>query len=597
MIIKKDFGRIDAVRRTQGPIGNHVIDEFVAGRLSRRGLIRRGTIVGLSIPAIGALLAACGSDDEANTGTTGAGGTDTTAAGSTDTTVAAGTDTTGAPAAKGGTLKAAGGAPSAASATLDPVAVNDGAGLTLLSQVGQFLVLSNADLSLTGSLATEWSPNADGSEWTFTINPAAKFSDGSPVTAADVVASIERLVNPDNGSNALSAFSTGKLAPGGAKATDDVTVVFTLTGPMGNFPYIVSSDNYNSVILPASVTDTTSFAADVIAGKIATSGPWTIKSFDSTSGIVYVPNPNYWGPALSLEGLEYVFYSDTAAQIAGFQSGEVDALVKFEVAGGESLFDNPDVNVYEIPSGNHRQIHMRCSEGPFSNKLIRQAMSMAVNRQTMIDGLFEGRAAIANDTPFFELYPSSGKRTEQMFDLDKAKALVAEAGGGFDVTLYGINYFEGPDLAVLVQNAAKEIGINITIDLRDDYYDNNWVRTYDPSVAGSDIGITDYGHRGVPDVYLNAPLKSFESVEDGDGVWNAAEFANAEYDSLFDTYQASADLQSQQAAAEKIQAILQDEMPMLIPYNINYLAATTKNVSGVVPTAMGHFFTDKASKA
>ena len=127
--------------------------------------------------------------------------------------------------------------------------------------------------------------------------------------------------------------------------------------------------------------------------------------------------------------------------------------------------------------------------------------------------------------------------------------------------------------------------------------DNNWVRTYDPSVAGSDIGITDYGHRGVPDVFLNAPLKSFKSVDDGAGVWNAAEFANAEYDSLVDTYSASPDLQSQQAAAVKIQALLQDEVPMLIPYNINYLAATKTNVAGVVPTAMGHFFTDQASKS
>jgi len=115
-------------------------------------------------------------------------------------------------------------------------------------------------------------------------------------------------------------------------------------------------------------------------------------------------------------------------------------------------------------------------------------------------------------------------------------------------------------------------------------------------VPGSDIGITDYGHRGVPDVYLNAPLRTFKSVDNGDGVWNAAEFANADYDAAVDTYSSSSDLQSQQAAAEKIQAILTDEVPMLIPYNISWLAATSSKVKGVVPTAMGHYFTDKASK-
>ncbi|CAB4362244.1 MAG: peptide ABC transporter substrate-binding protein [Actinobacteria bacterium] len=577
----KDFRRIDAIRSNQGPIANHVIDEFVAGRLSRRSFISRGTIIGLSVPTIGALIAAC--SDDKKTGTT------------TDTTPGTGTAVT-TPATKGGTLKVAGALPSSASALLDPVAVNDGPGLTLLSQFGQYLTISQADLTLKGSLATEWTPNADASEWTFKLNPAAKFSDGSPVTADDVVASIERLIKPENKSNSLSAFATGKLSPGGVTAKDAGTVVFKLNGPMGNFPYIVSSDNYNSIILPKTVTDTTNFAKDVIAGKIATSGPWTIAKYDATTGITFAPNPNYWG-SLNLEGLEYIFYSDTTAAMAGFQSGEVDALVKFEVADGTSLFDNKDVTVYELKSSNHRQIHLRCSEGPFKDKRIRQALAMSIDRQKMVDSLFSGKASIANDTPFFDVYPSSGTRPDSKFDVAAAKALVTEAGGGFDVDMYGITYYEAPDLAVLIQSAGKEIGININIKLQDDYYDKNWVRTYDPSVPGSNIGITDFGHRGVPDVYLNAPLRSFKSLDDGAGVWNAAEFANADYDAAVDTYSSAADLQSQQKAAETIQGILQDEVPMLIPYNINYLAATKSNVTGVVPTAMGHFFTDQASKA
>ncbi|MFN6118089.1 MAG: ABC transporter substrate-binding protein, partial [Actinomycetes bacterium] len=294
---------------------------------------------------------------------------------------------------------------------------------------------------------------------------------------------------------------------------------------------------------------------------------------------------------------EWIFYSDVNASVAAFLADEVDAIVKFEVAGGESLFDNPDVTVYEIPSANHRQIHLRTSEGPFSDVRIRQAMAMAIDRQTMIDGLFEGRASIANDTPFFNVFPSSGNQPAVAFDLDKAKALVEEAGGGFDVTLYGINYFEGPDLAVLLQNAAREIGINIDIQLRDDYYDNNWVRTYDPSVPGSDIGITDYGHRGVPDVYLTAPLRSFDKQPDSGGVWNAAEYSSADYDTAVDEYSSATDLQSQQAAAEKVAGILQADVPMLIPYNINYLSCTKTSVTGVQPDAMGHFFTAKAAKA
>ena len=151
---KINFRRIDAIRQTQGQIGNHVIDEFVSGRLSRRDFIRRGTIVGLSFPAIGALIAACGGSE-----------TSTTA------------ETTGAAPVAGGTLIIASGTPSAASANLDPVAINDGNGIVLLAQYGQWLTLSQSDLTLAGSLATEWMPNDDASEWTFKLNPAAKYND------------------------------------------------------------------------------------------------------------------------------------------------------------------------------------------------------------------------------------------------------------------------------------------------------------------------------------------------------------------------------------------------------------------------------------
>lgn len=579
---KRDVRRIDAVRRTQGPIGNHVIDEYVAGRLSRRAFVRRGTIVGLSIPTIGALIAACGGDDdEADSDSTGAGGDDTTAGG-TDTTAAGGTP------AAGGTLTIGSGTPSAASANLDPVLVNDQNGLVILSQVGQFLTISNPDLSLTGSLATEWTPNADGSEWTFTLNPAATFNDGAPVTAADVVATIERLVNPDNNSNALSAFGTGKLSPGGTTAVDDATVLFTLDGPMGNFPYIVSSDNYNSIILPASVTDTSAFAT----ANIPTSGAFMIETYDPVQGVSLVPNPSYWGTPPNLARVEFQFFSDLASQVTAFQAGDLDVISQFSVSGGESLLDDPEVNVIEHPSTAHRQVHLRTSKGVFADKRVRQALAMAMDREAIIAGLFQGKAAVANDSPFFSLFPSSGEGPVRAFDLDGAKTLMAEAApDGLDVTLYGFATQEIPDLAVLVQNAGREIGINVTIEMRDDYYDNYWV-SWDPSVPGSDIGITDYGHRGVPDVFLNAPMRS----PDKGGIWNAAEFVNADFDALVDTYSASTDIQSQQAAAVQIQELLQDETPILFLYNYNYLSATKPNVTGVVTSAMGHVYTDQAAK-
>ncbi|TGR60418.1 peptide ABC transporter substrate-binding protein, partial [Mesorhizobium sp. M2D.F.Ca.ET.223.01.1.1] len=86
--------------------------------------------------------------------------------------------------------------------------------------------------------------------WTFKLRPGVKFHDGRSVTAKDVVASFERLVDPNSGSSALSAYK-GILSKGGAKIVDDETVAFDLDKSNSNFPFYVSSDVYNAVILPA----------------------------------------------------------------------------------------------------------------------------------------------------------------------------------------------------------------------------------------------------------------------------------------------------------------------------------------------------------
>jgi peptide/nickel transport system substrate-binding protein len=96
------------------------------------------------------------------------------------------------------------------------------------------------------------------------------------------------------------------------------------------------------------------------------------------------------------------------------------------------------------------------------------------------------------------------------------------------------------------------------------------------------MGITDYGHRGVPNVFLNAPLQS-------KGVWNAAHFHNPTYDGLVKEYTEALDIGAQRAAAKKIQQLLLDETPIIYPYFYFFLTGTKKNVGNVEVSAMGHY--------
>jgi peptide/nickel transport system substrate-binding protein len=179
---------LDRLRSGRTELENHYIDELVSGRLNRRDFLRRGSVIGMSAPLLGAILAACGSSSK-STSSSGAAST-----------------TSSAPATKGGTLRIASVTPAAA---INPLTISDAGGLTMLNQTGEFLIFdSNLKLQLQPMLALSWSPNADGSVWTFKLRPNVKFSNGAAMTSADVVYTMQQLSDPKNASNALSAVGS-----------------------------------------------------------------------------------------------------------------------------------------------------------------------------------------------------------------------------------------------------------------------------------------------------------------------------------------------------------------------------------------------------
>ena len=530
---------------------SHLVDGFVDGRVSRREFLRHGSVLGLSLPILMRL----------------AGGTGLGALGTLSTIGAA-------RAAPGGTIRIAQKIPAAA---IDPVATSSSGGLLLLQQVGEFLCRDGVDLILKPMLAESWKPNEDSTVWTFTLRKGVKFHDGREMKADDVVASIDRLCDPANSSNALSAFA-GFLKPGGTKKVDDYTVAFDLDAANGSFPYLVSSDNYNAIILPAD------YAGDFEKNFNGT-GPFKIEKYTQGVGATFVRNDDYWGEKALPDRLAFSFYADTQPMLLALQGGEVDVIQQVPVLEGAALLNNPDVTIISLKSSAHQELHMRCDMEPFKDKRVRRAIGLALDRERLVKGLMRGRASLGNDSPFAPVFPTTNTGLAQRAqDLNEAKALLEAAGmANGKVTLTTENFLEIPQYAQLVQAAAREIGFTIDLNVLDQsaYYGDavfgksNWL--------DSTMGITDYGHRGVPNVYLSAPLTS-------DGTWNAAHFKNPAYDKLVAGYIATADVESQKQQAGQIGEMLLDETPVIFGYFYDYLVATAKNVTGVEPTALSQIF-------
>ncbi len=455
----------------------------------------------------------------------------------------------------------------------------------VVCQCFEYLVYSRGDLQLAPGLAESWKPNADGSEWTFKLRQGVKWQDGSPFTADDVIATMERLVKAGN-----SALK-GIIQAGSVTSPDPTSVVFKLTGPNGNLPYLVSTDNSQSPITPKDYA-----AGTTLDKKPAGTGPWKLTKYDAKQGATFVRNETWWGGKTLLDGQQWTFFADLQPQVVAMQQGQVDCVIQFSALGGEGLLNDPNINVVTLRAATHREIWMRCDKGQFKDKRVRQAVAYTFDRQAMIQSLFRGKADLGNDHVFAPVYPyydSSVPQRQQ--DIAKAKSLLQAAGvTNLTATLHAVKLQDIPDLAVLVKSGAAQAGIKLNVSVEDSstFYGKNWcpATPKDPPCSGAaDIGIVDYGHRGTPDVYLNAALST-------GGVWNSSQYSSPDFDAAFKAFQASVGVDAQKTAAKKLEEIMVEDTPIGLPYFYNYLLAHSKKFQNVQVTALGQLFVERASQ-
>ena len=516
--------RAGMFRRGRNDIENHIVDEYAAGRIDRREFIRRGTVAGLSLPMISLLIAACGGANDTSSSSSAAAGT-----GGAASTAAAGKP--------GGTMRLGITTPST---EVDPVLNGDTGGLAMLAhdrrvprgrreQAADAVAGRVVDVERRRQRVDVQDPpgrqlqrrHADDGE-------GRRRVDQPPVRPGQQV---ERAVGVH-----------GRAVEGqrhGARTTRPSCS--SSTRPNGSFPYYLSSDNYNAIILPAA------YAGDFTKTFPGT-GPWKLdvvhrrvrrrRSFR---------NDGYWGKKPLPAKLDITFAADEGAQILALQGGQLDVVQQVSVSGAQAILNDPAYNIITLQSSAHRQLSMRTDKKPFDDARVRQAIALSIDRKGIVDGLFQGKSDLGNDSPFAPVFAQTDTTVAQRAqDVAKAKQLLSDAGvaNGFSTELVANQTQEIPEYAQIVVDAAKAIGVNIKLKLEDA---NTY---YGEAVYGkshwldSVMSLVDYGHRGVPNVFLSAPLLS-------DGTWNAAHYKNPDYDKMVKDYIAAVDLQTPAEAGRR----------------------------------------------
>jgi peptide/nickel transport system substrate-binding protein len=550
---------LDESRANAGPVANTLIDEFADGVMDRTDFIRRASVLGLSVPLVGATLAALGAAPLTAGASTRAG-------------------------KAGGRLRLGIVGPPAGA--VDPHLFNNHGHVVVGGVTGEYLIRGRQKTPLVPELALKWTPNASASKWTYNLRPNVKFQTGKVMNADDVVATYKRLTDPKSGSQALSAFG-GVLTPEGVTKIDDLTVEFALAAPNANFPYLTSSTTYQAIILPA----------DYVIGTFTTT-PQTTGAFKLTSytpgvGVKYDRFDGWWGGTAPLDGVDAtIFDEDGAASVAAMLAGSQDLLSQMSLIAGRPLLKNPNIKMFTARGASHRTISMRVDRAPFKDFRVRQALALSFDRPALLKTVLGGFGDIGNDSPFAPLYASTSKSVPQRhIDLAKAKQLLAAAGHakGFSATLTGINYLEVPQLAQVFQGSLKKIGVNLKLKLQPAsvYYGGSAKTT---PWLNAPMELTDWGHRAVPNVVANSSLTS-------KGVWNGSKYKSTTFDGLLKSYVGAISLADQRKYSKKLQELLLHDTPVIFPYFNGWLMPGSPKLQGFEASPDAQTYLSKASFA
>ena len=370
--------RLDAIRRGSDENGNHVIDEFVAGRLSRGDFLRRGAVVGLSMPLMAAIVAACGGANNAEQ-LAGLRWERPGQAGRHDQGRhhhALGCDRPG--------HRRRPGRPGHARARRASTCAS-----------------RTRSLQLVPVLAESWTANTTADVWTFKIRQGVKFHNGQPLTADDVVYTYKLQTDPKGKSNALSAFG-GMLLPAGRAEGGRLHRRIPPRRAEREFPVPVlvrqlQHDHPAEQLRPLQV-----------GVELHRDGAVQDEELHAQGGRVVRPQRGLLGhEGAPRRHRVHVLRRPAAARSWRCRAGTIDVIGQFSVSGGQALLSNSSVTVINLKSSAHRELSMRCDQAPFTDPRVRQAVALTLNRPEIIQGLFQGKADLGNDSPFAPVFPST----------------------------------------------------------------------------------------------------------------------------------------------------------------------------------------------
>jgi len=421
-----------------------------------------------------------------------------------------------------------------------------------------YLTMINPDQSLGSDLAESWEGSADASSWTFKLTRDASFHSGKPVTAKDVVASMNHHRGEDSTSAATALFKDVD----DVIAEDDYTVTFKLAGPNADLPWLLT--DYHLTVLPANEDG----SMDWQSGD--GSGPYKLEEYDPGVRSHLVRHDGWHLEGAYFDEVEFIILNDPNARQSALVTGDIDVATLIETKTMALLQRSPDIEIENVPSAAAITLPMFCDTAPFDDVNVRNALKLSINRQEIIEKIAFGAATIGNDfhvSPAMPYWPESIAQRE--YDPDQAKSLLKKAGAeGLEVSLSTADsiYSGAVDLCVLYAEHAKAAGIKINVvrEPNDGYWADVWLKK--PFVMVS------WGARPTPDVMFSLAYKD-------DAAWNESHWQNERFNKLLLEAKAELDQAKRAEMYHEMCLLARDDGGTVLPMFNNWVYARRSNVA------------------
>lgn len=455
--------------------------------------------------------------------------------------------------------------------TLDPHGQNDQPSARVRVQIFETLVNHDANLEIVPGLARSWE-QIDETTWEFKLQENVTFHNGDPFTANDVTYSFERIKTLPSPAAYLIEVVTD------VEVVDDYTVRLKLEYPFAPILAHLAHPS-NAIVNQRSVEE----AGDNFGSSVAVgTGPFIFEDWVSGSHVELSKNVDYWGEPAKVDRLIIRSIPENTVRAIELETGGADIVYNVAPMDELRLAGTPGIKLDKYEALSTTYVGFNVQKAPFDNVLVRQAINYALDVEAAVDYIYTGQAAQIPGPLPPRVWGFDPDLEGYDFDIEKAKALLAEAGypDGFKTTIWTNDNPTRMEVAELFQANLSEIGIDVDIQIIP------WATYLADTAAGKhDMFILGWGTVTADADYGLYAL--FHSSQIGDP-GNRSFYANDRVDELLDLGRRETDVEKRRAIYSEVQKLIIEEAPWAFLLVTSEVNGMQENIEGFVPHPAGH---------